>query len=320
MGWKNIHFAIIALGALLIGHTNVASAQCTIPNTLTNGQLADATKVMGNFTALSGCIPVPAGSTNALQFNAGSGALGSVGPLTNGQLAIGSNGSAPQAATLTPGTGISIINGPGTITITATGGGGGGTSLFDLSAGVPPWSSFTPMNLGADVISEAAGKAINFKTVSSDVYIHGGYKAAPVAPYRIAALMQRMGFGSSLSFMLGWRDAVTGRLTAINWAVGGTLYVQGFNNSQSWNNSFVMFGNMTPSQMVWFGLRDDGTNVYYELSADGVNFVTAYQEVKSSGFLSNYNQVYFGYAPSSSAQQSITLRLWDENGLTRSFP
>lgn len=43
--------------------------------------------------------------------------------LTNGQLAIGSTGADPSAATLTPGTGISISNGAGSIQIDAVGGG-----------------------------------------------------------------------------------------------------------------------------------------------------------------------------------------------------
>ncbi len=42
--------------------------------------------------------------------------------LTNGQLAIGSTGADPSAATLTAGTGVSITNGAGSITINAVGG------------------------------------------------------------------------------------------------------------------------------------------------------------------------------------------------------
>ena len=44
-------------------------------------------------------------------------------PLTSGQVLIGSTGVDPVAATLTPGPGISITNGPGAITIAATGAG-----------------------------------------------------------------------------------------------------------------------------------------------------------------------------------------------------
>jgi hypothetical protein len=43
--------------------------------------------------------------------------------LTNGQLAIGSTGADPSAATLTAGTGVSITNGAGSITISAGTGG-----------------------------------------------------------------------------------------------------------------------------------------------------------------------------------------------------
>lgn len=43
--------------------------------------------------------------------------------LTNGQLAIGSTGADPSAATLTAGTGVSISNGAGSITINSVGAG-----------------------------------------------------------------------------------------------------------------------------------------------------------------------------------------------------
>lgn len=44
-----------------------------------------------------------------------------LGPLTNGQLLIGSTSADPVAAALTQGSGISITNGAGTITISSTG-------------------------------------------------------------------------------------------------------------------------------------------------------------------------------------------------------
>src|ERR1700691_5374184 len=44
-----------------------------------------------------------------------------VGPLTNGQIIIGSTGATPVAGTITQGTNISVTNTAGTITIAATG-------------------------------------------------------------------------------------------------------------------------------------------------------------------------------------------------------
>lgn len=53
----------------------------------------------------------------------GTNAVEQVGPLTDGQLLIGDTaGVSPTAATLTAGSGVSIVNGAGSITISATGG------------------------------------------------------------------------------------------------------------------------------------------------------------------------------------------------------
>lgn len=62
------------------------------------------------------------GTTNhSLLLGNASGSINSLGAATNGQLPIGSVGADPVLATLTPGTGISITNGAGSITIAATG-------------------------------------------------------------------------------------------------------------------------------------------------------------------------------------------------------
>ena len=54
----------------------------------------------------------------------GSSDFNFIGPLTNGQLPIGSTGADPVAATLTAGTNITITNTAGSITISASGPGG----------------------------------------------------------------------------------------------------------------------------------------------------------------------------------------------------
>lgn len=54
---------------------------------------------------------------------AASNGITSLGPLTNGQLVIGSTGVDPVAAALSAGTGVSITNAAGSITVNAVGGG-----------------------------------------------------------------------------------------------------------------------------------------------------------------------------------------------------
>lgn len=60
---------------------------------------------------------------NAILYGGASNSISNLGPLTNGQLAIGSTGTAPVAAALTAGAGISIVNAAGSITIATSGGG-----------------------------------------------------------------------------------------------------------------------------------------------------------------------------------------------------
>jgi hypothetical protein len=113
---------ILGVAALFAIAPGGARAACTVPNQLTNGQTADASQVMGNFNSMLSCVNnAPSGSTNALQYNAGDGSFGAVGPLTNGQILIGSTGNAPAATTLTAGPGIIITNGPGSIMIAGGG-------------------------------------------------------------------------------------------------------------------------------------------------------------------------------------------------------
>lgn len=84
--------------------------------------------MLQNAINLLGGIPVNVdmGGTGATSFTAngillgnGTSAISATAELADGQLLIGATGSAPSAATLTAGNGISITNGAGAITIAA---------------------------------------------------------------------------------------------------------------------------------------------------------------------------------------------------------
>lgn len=68
--------------------------------------------------------------------------------LTNGQLAIGSTGADPSAATLTAGTGVAITNGAGSITVSATGGGLSWVQVTGTSQTLAANSGYTIVNSG----------------------------------------------------------------------------------------------------------------------------------------------------------------------------
>lgn len=97
-----------------------------LPNTTTaraNLGLGSAATVNVPITAPNGGTGVASPTARTIPIAQGTSNFTFVGPLTNGQLLIGSTGANPVPATITAGTNISVTNGSGTITISATGSG-----------------------------------------------------------------------------------------------------------------------------------------------------------------------------------------------------
>jgi hypothetical protein len=312
-------FSVLALLCMAGGS---ARAQCALPYQLTNGQVADATQVMANYNALLACLnnAAPAGSNNALQYNAGSGAFGGVGPLTNGQLVVGSTGGAPQAQALTAGTGIVITNGPGNITVSTAPGSGGGLYGPVLS-GRPTAASTGLVNWlnqrGSTSTDSAVGLSLNVPT-SSTGNVTGLFKSAPSTPYTITALVAATRNSSSFSGVsLGWYDG-TSKLHLLSYITqnGGVPFfgVEKWNSTSSFNSSDLASSTNGFAQPIWLRIADDGTNVSFSFSQDGANFLTLFSIAKSSGFLgaTGYSNVTFSSNPQGS-QTIGTLMSWAQN-------
>jgi hypothetical protein len=306
------------LAGLIVGGPNAARAQCALPYTLTNTQPADATQVMANFNALVACLNL-GGATNALQYNAGSGVLGGVGPLGNGQLVIGSTGNAPQAATLAAGTGISITNGPGSISIAASSPIGLYRQIMSAtptsaSIGLTNW-----LNQGtATVTDSATGVCIDAPTTGTTVNTLGRYGAAPSTPYKITALIAATRTSNSFSGVgIGWYDG-TNKIHVITHSINsGTspyILVGKLATPTTYTaNDFVSALNAF-AQPVWLQIGDDGTNVSFAFSYDGTNFLTVFSVAKASGFLgaTGYSNLLFWVDPRGSRTLG-TIMSWTQS-------
>jgi hypothetical protein len=211
---RKTSLALISTFTLLVSSgLGAVQAACTLPFQLTNGQPADATQVMANFNALATCLDsvAPGGAANAIQYNNGAGSLGGVGPLTNGQLIVGSTGGAPQAQTLTAGSGIQITNSAGNITIAATGG-AGGAGLYRQVLSATPTSVGTGLtnwlNQGSALVSDSAvGITIDAPSSGAAANMTVRYMAAPSPPYTITALIAGTRNSSTFSGVgIGWYD------------------------------------------------------------------------------------------------------------------
>jgi hypothetical protein len=74
MRWNIASALAGAAGCLILGGVDAASAQCSVPNQISNGQVADATLIMGNFNAVLNCLANPSPTPN-IQISGPSGGI-----------------------------------------------------------------------------------------------------------------------------------------------------------------------------------------------------------------------------------------------------
>jgi hypothetical protein len=309
---------IVSCACLAVSGVTAVQAQCTLPYTLANGQIADASQVMANFNALANCLS-PGGSTNSVQYNNG-GTLGGVTPLNNGQLLIGSTGAPPQAHDLTAGSGINITNGAGSVSIAATGT-GPGNGMYGAVMSATPTSSGTGLttwlNQGSATVSDSAtGICIDAPSSGGSANVIGRYMAAPSPPYTFTALIAatRNVIGTGNQVGIGWYDG-SAKLHVLSFTISLSqpLFQVG-----KWTNVTTLSANDFSgatnyfSQPLWMQIKDDGTTVSFAFSQDGKSFLTLFSVAKASGFLgaTGYSNIIFFVNPQGGSRTLGTLMSW----------
>ena len=150
----------VMIGSLLASAASAQVPQCTVPNTLVNGQVADATDVMENFNAVANCVEnargdgvthegTPSAGEIAV-FTSPTGVTG--GDLTGDVSTSGSTATQLAPTGVTPGTYYNptiVVDTKGRITSASngsaggSGGGGAGVSWVQLSLANPDAESGT---------------------------------------------------------------------------------------------------------------------------------------------------------------------------------
>ncbi|TWB45571.1 hypothetical protein FBZ98_11541 [Rhizobium sp. ERR 922] len=294
--------------AFLLGLVGDAFAACTVPNQIVNGGVVDSAPVMGNFNAVVSCIgnTAPAGAQNSVQLDNDSGGFAAVGPLTDGQLLIGTSGSPPSAATLSAGTGIAITNSPGGISIATTGvlGGGGADWLNGTAVVKPVASNFTLQTSTTPPTGAAIAGTGRGMVLSTTAAVNGAAMmaemTAPSGHWQATMLGVYTGGLSDYSMpSIAVRDAVNNKavefgITAYGLAdyrfdyfiTSGGIGLDGrVNDIMSQDGGFPQ-----PAQPIWQRLTYDGSNLIWSFSRDGEFFIPAYS-VPATAVLSNLSTV-----------------------------
>jgi hypothetical protein len=172
-----------------------------------------------------------------------------------------------------------------------------GTGSGGLWSQVLSTTPTTSTTLLANTLS-SGGSGATISNMATGVYINnpGGYVAAyttavPATPYSIVALV----VGNNGTPALGWSD---GTKVHCIYSTTSNITVQRYSNVNTGSTIDAAVGNSANLRMQWYKIRDDGTNVTFYYSNDGVNFISAYTIAKSSGYLgsSGYSHIFAGPA------------------------
>ncbi|MGO7532791.1 hypothetical protein [Rhizobium leguminosarum] len=289
-----VSFFTSVFAATFVATAGTAFAQCSLPNQLQNGDLADAAKVTANFTALADCADnkVPTGNANSIIYNAGNGSLGGASPLSDGQLLIGSTDNPPQAGAILAGSGIAVTGGPASLTISATGSGTGAAVdwLNKSAVAKPAVSSFTmrtstTVPTGASlsattrgILLSVASSADNRAIMAETTLPAGNWQATmlgiytgPLSSYAQPSITVRDATTNrAVSFALGGGGSSSYRFDYVRTSGGVGL------DSVSGDSPFQDIGFPSPSEPIWSRLTYNGTTLVWSFSRDGENFTTAY--------------------------------------------
>ncbi len=292
-------------GQFLIGSTGANA----VPATLTAGANISVTNGAGSSTVAV----TAAGSDKAIQYN-NNGPLGGLGPLTDGQLVIGSTGAAPAAAAITAGANISVTNGAGSVTIANV-----GTGLFNQVMSATPTSSNTGLTTwvhqGTATVSDDLTGVYMVGSASGQNWALRSKAAPGTTPYTITALVATncLLTDSFPGIGIGWYDG-TNKLHMIHLQVQNSpnLYVvvakHATPGSASAGSDYVI-QDYRPLQ--WLQISDDGTNAIFRVGWDGEHFQNVFSVAKASGYLGStgYSNLVFG-VNSNSAVARGTLLSW----------
>jgi hypothetical protein len=268
--------------AWLLVSAEPAGATCSVPNALTNGQVADAAQVMGNFNAVTTCVNGMVASSGTVTSVATNNGL-TGGPVTAAGT-IGIDVSSSVAGQ------VMTSNGPSTSPSWAAPTRGG---LWANQLSATPTASLTGLSnlagTGAATSNTAVGQYISGTSGGVAAYT----MSVPATPYSIAALIATNAGVPAL----GWTDLTKYHFIFSAASGPGNVIVQANSNLNTWSATSANIGSGTGNfKMIWLKIRDDGANVTFSYSNDGVNFRTAYTAAKSTAFLGafGYSHIFVG--------------------------
>ena len=194
--------------------------------------------------------------------------------------------------------------------------------LLDVNGNTLTASSFTDVNMTNGTKTDLTGGAILLEhdtQAANDFAIIK--KVSPSAPWKfrvgfIPNLLNETGDFPSAGPIL--RENSTGELYAFRILArdsGTTIDVIKLTSPTASSTAFLAFLDWTIPGMVWMEIEDNNTNVIFKLSADGVNFITIGQELRTAFMAGGPDEIGFSINNfgNGAIKAHATLASWNES-------
>jgi hypothetical protein len=286
MRYRTVPSLALSIGYLVLSSLGAAEAQCpALPNTLTNGQTADATQVMANFNQLETCLNSGLLSVPPVSSLAVTGPGGGTATIQNPAATTNYNFNLPSG----PGApGQFLTSGGGTNPLTwTTAPSANPPPLIDgIPVGRPAGSSFTWMNQGGASYAEYTNGPITLTIpAQSGDQVRGIGQAPPSStPYTLTAKIDTMLWGKDYYVAGIYVLDSGGKLLTIQYQTatisGATPHNIGVNrwNSATSFNSSPKGEQVSESRTWWLRINNDGTNWNFYVSPNGADWMLFYSE------------------------------------------
>jgi hypothetical protein len=269
----------LVLGGVLVAASPATAATCSVPNVIANGQVADASRVMDNFTAVAGCAEQRVTATGtpvtgSVSVFSGANSI-TAGNLTGDVTTSGGTATTLSSTGVTPGIYSNpniVVDAKGRITSASVGSGGTGGSSWGFS---PPSATHFTLNSATStnlvLVDDAdAGLLVDGGLPQSGFYTRIAYEnlnnksSAWDLKARIQSLVPTTN-NSGCGLVI--RDSISGRLTTLGFWQDGYIYISNFDSSSSLSGTMAGFA--TESRPNWLRISHDGANYTFYASVNG---------------------------------------------------